>query len=141
VLDSSPHHPSAEAANANRAADIQTLRQSLEAVARQHFAGLSGGRLAIRLVPCPSLCPDAFTVLNSLSPLFVSGAGSETAVSGGDESATSGGGASGMPSAWPPLGCLPLFAASSPEYADAVTRTVLAANRVYTDFLKVMLID
>ena len=141
MLDSSPHHPSAEAANANRAADIQTLRQSLEAVARQHFAGLSGGRLAIRLVPCPSLCPDAFTVLNSLSPLFVSGAGSETAVSGGDESATSGGGASGMPSAWPPLGCLPLFAASSPEYADAVTRTVLAANRVYTDFLKVMLID
>ena len=72
---------------------------------------------------------------------FVSGgggAGTESEAVGGDDGSTmGGGGASGMPTAWPPLGCLPLFAASSPEYADAVTRTVLAANRVYADFLKV----
>ena len=37
---------------------------------------------------------------------------------------------------WPPLGCLPLFAASSLEYADTVTRTILAANVAYSDFLK-----
>ena len=110
VLDVSPEL-------ANKAADVATLRSNLEAVSRQHFAGL--GRLAVRLVSCPTLCPDAITVLNSLS------FSEETAEPSSSPS-----------SSWPPLGCLPLFAASSPEYADTVSRAVVAANQAYAEFLK-----
>ena len=119
----------------NRLADVATLRQSLENVARQHFAGLSGGRLAVRLVPCPSLCPDALTVLNSLSP------SPSDASPGGGGGGGGGGGVGSTSINWPPLGCLPLFAASSSEYNDNVTRTVLAANRVYAQFLKVIFLS
>ncbi len=40
------------------------------------------------------------------------------------------------PGGWPPLGCLPLFAAASPEYADGVQRLIQAANQVYADFAR-----
>ena len=101
---------------------------------------------------CPSLCPDANAVLTSLSPFEQetdqvpndpavassqnqqqqqqqqSGAGVEV----GSNSAA----ATGVSSSWPPLGCLPLFAASSPDYTDAVHRCVLAANQTYAEFIK-----
>nr|CAG4636761.1 EOG090X00NX [Ceriodaphnia reticulata] len=105
---------------ANKAADMATFRSNLEAVSRQHFPGLCSARLAVRLVSCPTLCPDAITVLNSLSNSSSAAAASPPSLA----------------AAWPPLGCLPLFAASSPEYADTVTRTILAANQAYTEFLK-----
>lgn len=53
---------------AAKQADLVTLRASLDAVSRQHFPGLSNGRLAVRLVACPSLCSDAIAVLNSIWP-------------------------------------------------------------------------
>ena len=138
--------------SSTKLADLSCFRNSLEAVSRQHFATLSSGRLAVRLVSCPSLCPDANAVLTSLSPFEQetdqvpndpavassqnqqqqqqqqSGAGVEV----GSNSAA----ATGVSSSWPPLGCLPLFAASSPDYTDAVHRCVLAANQTYAEFIK-----
>lgn len=91
------------------------------------------------MVQCPPLCSDAITVLNSLSPF------DQTAESGGpsfasDSASTtnaSTAAATGVAAAWPPLGCLPLFLATSPDYAEAVSRTIQAANQVYAEFLKV----
>ncbi|XP_046450431.1 protein retinal degeneration B-like isoform X2 [Daphnia pulex] len=140
---------------ANKAADLATFRSNLEAVIRQHFPSLCSGRLAVRLVSCPTLCPDAITVLNSLScsssalvdpvaspPPPTSADSSHPATSdssAGDPVAPPPPATSAAPAAtacWPPLGCLPLFAASSPEYADTVTRTIVAANLAYSEFLK-----
>lgn len=132
----------------NKAADLATFRSNLEAVSRQHFPGLCSGRLAVRLVSCPTLCPDAITVLNSLSSCESATSASASvaedsagswATAGSAGSTSTGNSASSsscMSSAWPPLGCLPLFAASSPEYADTVARTILAANQAYAEFLK-----
>ena len=119
--------------------DVSCFRNSLEAVSRQHFASLSAGRLATRLVSVPSLCPDAIAVLDSLSPF------EQEDETGNDQSATETSGnsrgnlaaATGVSSSWPPLGCLPLFAASSPDYVDVVNRSVLAANHAYAEFIKV----
>jgi hypothetical protein len=128
---------------ANKAADLATFRSNLEAVSRQHFPGLCSGRLAVRLVSCPTLCPDAITVLNSLSSLDQaadqaadpsSSAGAGPSSNSNSSSSTAAG--PSFTAAWPPLGCLPLFAASSPEYADTVTRAILAANQAYAEFLK-----
>ncbi|XP_045032292.1 protein retinal degeneration B isoform X2 [Daphnia magna] len=139
---------------ANKAADLATFRSNLEAVIRQHFPSLCSGRLAVRLVSCPTLCPDAITVLNSLScssSSMLEQGGSSAVPPPPDAShpmmATSDSTAadpsvpvSSVPasatSCWPPLGCLPLFAASSPEYADTVNRTIMAANLAYSEFLK-----
>ena len=112
MIDSAAPEP------ANKSADVATFQGTVESVARQHFPALSSGRVAVRLVSCPSLCPDAITVLNSLSP---------------DQSDQDSGPVS---STWPPMGCLPLFAATSPEYSDAVARTVTAANQVYSEFIR-----
>lgn len=122
---------------ANKAADVATFRTNLEAVSRQHFPGLCSGRLAVRLVSCPTLCPDAITVLNSLSnTLDQADQATDPAAATAGSSSNSSSASAGISSAWPPLGCLPLFAASSPEYADTVTRTILAANQAYAEFLK-----
>lgn len=120
-------------------ADLGCFRNSLEAVSRQHFASLSAGRLAIRLVSVPSLCPDAIAVLDSLSPFEQEdqGGNDRPAVESGRSSGGNLAAATGVSSSWPPLGCLPLFAASSPDYVDAVNRSVLAANQAYAEFLKV----
>nr|CAG4646797.1 EOG090X00NX [Megafenestra aurita] len=129
---------------ANKAADLATFRSNLEAVSRQHFPGLCSGRLAVRLVSCPTLCPDAITVLNSLSCSSSSSLDNhcnsshpvDTLESTLSSSSSSAGHPAATSTAWPPLGCLPLFAASSPEYAETVTRTILAANQAYAEFLK-----
>nr|CAG4638237.1 EOG090X00NX [Cyclestheria hislopi] len=115
---------------ANKLADLSTLRSNIETVSRQHFPSLSSGRLALRLVPCPSLCADAITVLSSLSPTDRLDVPRNVASSANPPvTATS-------ISSWPPLGCLPLFAASSPEYTESVLRAVQTANQCYFDFLK-----
>jgi hypothetical protein len=136
----------------NKTADLATFRSNLEAVIRQHFPSLCSGRLAVRLVSCPTLCPDAITVLNSLScsssslvdPVVSSPPDSSHLMATSDSSAgdpvvPTASANTSVPAAtacWPPLGCLPLFAASSIEYADTVTRTIVAANLAYSEFLK-----
>jgi len=121
-----------------KVADLSCFRNSLEAVSRQHFASLSAGRLAIRLVSVPSLCPDAIAVLDSLSPFEQEdqAADDRPATETGRSSGGNLAAATGVSSSWPPLGCLPLFAASSPDYVDVVNRSVLAANQAYAEFIK-----
>jgi len=102
-------------------------------VIRQHFPNV---RLSVRLVQCPALCPDAITVLNSLSPFDQTSEPSSTDPAAPPVSSTSA--ATGVAAAWPPLGCLPLFLATSPDYAEGVARTIQAANQAYAEFLKVI---
>nr|CAG4640614.1 EOG090X00NX [Eulimnadia texana] len=106
---------------AARLGDFATLRTSLDAVSRQHYTPLAGS-LALRLVPCPPLCADALAVLSSLCP---GGNGDDSPVSGISTSP-----------AWPPLGCLPLLAATAPDYAETVNRVIQSANQVYAEFIK-----
>ena len=122
-------------------ADLLTFRNSLDAVSRQHFPTLSAGKLAIRLIPCPSLCSDAVTVLNSLSPadpVDMTISSDATTAAANSTNAAASNPPAGYSIVWPPVGCLPLFASSSPEYSDAVAKVVQAANQVYSEFTKVV---
>ncbi|CAN7988007.1 unnamed protein product, partial [Ixodes pacificus] len=103
--------------------DLSTFRASLEGAVRQHYPAMLG-RLALRLVPCPAPCAEALAVLSNLSPYSFQA--SPCALDGStfrhQDSI--------------PLGALPLFGVSSPEYPELVAKTVCAANQVYHDFLK-----
>ena len=118
---------------AAKSADLVNFRSSLEAVSRQHFPSLSSGRLGLRLVSCPSLCSDAITVLNSISPVEIPLESPPPSANSSTEEAS---GQGVVINNWPPLGCLPLFAASSPEYSDSVTRLIQLANQTYAEFIK-----
>ncbi|CAN7986854.1 unnamed protein product [Ixodes hexagonus] len=106
-----------------KGADLATFRGALEGAVRQHYPSMLG-RLALRLVPCPAPCADALAVLSNLSPYSFQA--SPCALDGStfrhQDSI--------------PLGALPLFGVSSPEYPELVAKTVCAANQVYHDFLK-----
>lgn len=117
VLDSGAEGPTP------KTADLATFRAALDSAIRQHYPTMLG-RVALRLVSCPAPCAEALAVLSNLSPYSFQA--SPSAVDGGafrhQDSI--------------PLGALPLFAVSSPEYPDLVSRTVCAANQAYHDFLK-----
>lgn len=106
-----------------KAADLQTFRAAVDSAVRQHYPTMLG-RVAMRLVTCPAPCAEALAVLSNLSPYSFQA--SPSAIDGGafrhQDSI--------------PLGALPLFAVSSPEFPDHVSRTVCAANQVYHEFLK-----
>ncbi|XP_077510222.1 retinal degeneration B isoform X1 [Amblyomma americanum] len=117
VLDSGAEGPTP------KTADLATFRAALDSAIRQHYPTMLG-RVALRLVSCPAPCAEALAVLSNLSPYSFQA--SPSAVDGGafrhQDSI--------------PLGALPLFAVSSPEYPDLVSRTVCTANQAYHDFLK-----
>ncbi|KAH7956454.1 hypothetical protein HPB52_009918 [Rhipicephalus sanguineus] len=117
VLDSGAEGPTP------KTADLATFRAAMDSAIRQHYPTMLG-RVALRLVSCPAPCAEALAVLSNLSPYSFQA--SPSAVDGGafrhQDSI--------------PLGALPLFAVSSPDYPDLVSRTVCAANQAYHDFLK-----
>lgn len=76
------------------------------------------GHLAIRLVPCPPICADAFALVSNLSPY------------GHDEGCLS------SSQDHIPLAALPLLATSSPQYQEAVATVIQRANLAYGDFIK-----
>ncbi|XP_064461362.1 protein retinal degeneration B-like isoform X2 [Ornithodoros turicata] len=119
VLDSG----AAEATTGSKAADLATFTSAMESAVRQHYPSMAG-RIALRLVPCPAPCSEALAVLSNLSPYSFQA--SPSAVDGStfrhQDSI--------------PLGALPLFAISSPEYPDHISRMVSSANQAYHDFLK-----
>lgn len=106
---------------ASKKSDITTFRGAFESVIRQHYPSMIG-RISICLVFCPSICSEALAVLSNLSPYSFQA--SPSAVDGVHSTYDS-----------IPLGALLLFAISSPEYQENVSRVISATNQVYNDFL------
>ncbi|XP_041079537.1 membrane-associated phosphatidylinositol transfer protein 2 isoform X11 [Polyodon spathula] len=97
--------------------DVNTIASAFETVMRVHYPAALG-HLAIRLVPCPAICADAFSLMSNLSPYSYD----EGCLSNSQDHI--------------PLAALPLLATSSPQYQEAVATVILRANQVYSDFLK-----
>ncbi|KAM7392431.1 hypothetical protein PAMA_007515 [Pampus argenteus] len=101
----------------NKQGDVNTLSGAFETVMRVHYPAALG-RLAIRMVPCPAVCVDAFSLVSNLSPYSYD----EGCLSSSQDHI--------------PLAALPLLATSAPQYQDAVATVILRANQVYSDFIK-----
>ncbi|XP_022246959.1 protein retinal degeneration B-like isoform X2 [Limulus polyphemus] len=106
----------------SKKSDISTFRSTLDSLVYQHYPMLVN-RIAIRLVSCPAVCSEALAVLSSLSPYSFQS--SPSAIDGISHTYDA-----------IPLGCMPLFAISCPEYQVCISRTVTAANQTYHEFLK-----
>lgn len=89
-------------------------------VMRQHYPSLVG-HLVIKLVCCPAVCTDALGILSSLSPYSFDTSPSSVDIPNMTDV---------------PIGAIPLLATCTPEFQDAVNRTVASANIVYAEFLK-----
>ncbi|KAG1678718.1 Protein retinal degeneration B [Nymphon striatum] len=108
----------------SKKSDITTFKGSFESVVRQHYPTLVG-HVTIRLVPCPSIFAEALAVLSSLSPYSFDSSHSPTTLDSGHQVTNS-----------VPLGALPLFAVSAPDYQEQVSRLIMSTNQVYHEFLK-----
>ncbi|XP_076019650.1 membrane-associated phosphatidylinositol transfer protein 2 isoform X1 [Genypterus blacodes] len=97
--------------------DVNTLSGAFETVMRVHYP-TALGRIAIRIVPCPAVCVDAFSLVSNLSPYSYD----ESCLSSSQDHI--------------PLAALPLLATSAPQYQDAVASVILRANQVYGDFIR-----
>ncbi|XP_062869720.1 membrane-associated phosphatidylinositol transfer protein 2 isoform X3 [Trichomycterus rosablanca] len=98
-------------------ADVNTISSVFETVMRVHYPAALG-RIAIRLVPCPAVCVEAFSLVSNLSPYSYD----EGCLSNSQDHI--------------PLAALPLLATSAPQYQDAVAAVIIRANQVYGDFMK-----
>uniref|UniRef100_A0A8K9WP80 Phosphatidylinositol transfer protein membrane associated 2 n=1 Tax=Oncorhynchus mykiss TaxID=8022 RepID=A0A8K9WP80_ONCMY len=101
----------------SKQADVNTLSGAFEAVMRVHYPAALG-RIAIRMVPCPAVCADAFSQVSNLSPYSFD----EGCLSNSQDHI--------------PLAALPLLATSAPQYQDAVATVIQRANQVYGDFIR-----
>ncbi|XP_062290241.1 membrane-associated phosphatidylinositol transfer protein 2-like [Scomber scombrus] len=101
----------------NKQGDVNTLSGAFETVMRVHYP-TALGRLAVRMVPCPAVCVDAFSLVSNLSPYSYD----ESCLSSSQDHI--------------PLAALPLLATSAPQYQDAVATVILRANQVYSDFIR-----
>nr|XP_057926094.1 membrane-associated phosphatidylinositol transfer protein 2-like isoform X3 [Doryrhamphus excisus] len=103
--------------HSGKQADVNTISTAFETVMRVHYPAALG-RLAIRLVPCPAICAEAFSLVSNLSPYSYD----EGCLSSIQDHI--------------PLAALPLLATSSPQYQDAVATVIVRANQVFADFIK-----
>ncbi|KAM4578893.1 membrane-associated phosphatidylinositol transfer protein 2-like isoform 6-T6 [Fundulus diaphanus] len=101
----------------SKQADVNTISTAFETVMRVHYPAALG-HIAIRLVPCPAICAEAFSLVSNLSPYSYD----EGCLSSSQDHI--------------PLAALPLLATSSPQYQDAVATVIVRANQVYADFIK-----
>uniref|UniRef100_A0A3Q0QVE2 Phosphatidylinositol transfer protein membrane associated 2 n=1 Tax=Amphilophus citrinellus TaxID=61819 RepID=A0A3Q0QVE2_AMPCI len=101
----------------SKQADVNTISTAFDTVMRVHYPAALG-RIAIRLVPCPAICAEAFSLVSNLSPYSYD----EGCLSNSQDHI--------------PLAALPLLATSSPQYQDAVATVIFRANQVYADFIK-----
>ncbi|XP_037533514.1 membrane-associated phosphatidylinositol transfer protein 3 [Nematolebias whitei] len=111
ILDTAGGDPS------TKAGDVATLASVLEKVTRAHFQAVSE-HVMIKLVPCPAVCADAFSLVSNLNPYSYD----ESCVSSSVDHL--------------PLAALPLLAIVSPRYQDAVATVINRANQVYHNFLQ-----
>ncbi|KAM9858821.1 membrane-associated phosphatidylinositol transfer protein 2-like [Aulostomus maculatus] len=101
----------------SKQADVNTISTAFDTVMRVHYPAALG-RIAIRLVPCPAICAEAFSLVSNLSPYSYD----EGCLSSSQDHI--------------PLAALPLLATSAPQYQEAVATVIVRANQVYTDFIK-----
>ncbi|XP_061460783.1 membrane-associated phosphatidylinositol transfer protein 3 isoform X2 [Rhineura floridana] len=111
ILDTGGAEPS------SKMGDINTFASVFEKVTRAHFPAALGHTL-IRLVPCPAVCSEAFSLMANLNPYSYD----ETSLSSSEDHI--------------PLAALPLLAISSPQYQDAVAMVISRANQVYNEFIR-----
>ncbi|XP_051971903.1 membrane-associated phosphatidylinositol transfer protein 2-like isoform X3 [Xyrauchen texanus] len=97
--------------------DVNTISTAFDAVMRVHYPNALS-RIAIRMVPCPAVCVEAFSLVSNLSPYSYD----EGCLSNSQDHI--------------PLAALPLLATSAPQYQDAVATVIVRANQVYGDFIK-----
>ncbi|XP_023198773.1 membrane-associated phosphatidylinositol transfer protein 2 isoform X4 [Xiphophorus maculatus] len=101
----------------SKQADVNTISTAFDTVMRVHYPAALG-RIAIRLVPCPAICAEAFSLVSNLSPYSYD----EGYLSSSQDHI--------------PLAALPLLATSSPQYQDALATVIVRANQVYSEFIK-----
>uniref|UniRef100_A0A8C5CH62 Phosphatidylinositol transfer protein membrane associated 2 n=1 Tax=Gadus morhua TaxID=8049 RepID=A0A8C5CH62_GADMO len=111
ILDSGSGDPN------SKQGDVNTLGGAFETVMRVHYPSALG-HIAIRVVPCPAVCSEAFSLVSNLSPYSYD----EGCLSNSQDHI--------------PLAALPLLATSAPQYQDAVATVIIRANQVYADFMK-----
>ncbi|XP_047416210.1 membrane-associated phosphatidylinositol transfer protein 2 isoform X2 [Sciurus carolinensis] len=111
ILDTGTGDPSSKQGDANTIANV------FDTVMRVHYPSALG-HLAIRLVPCPPVCADAFALVSNLSPY----SHDEGYLSSSQDHI--------------PLAALPLLATSSPQYQEAIATVIQRANLAYGDFIK-----
>lgn len=102
---------------AAKKSDVTTFRGAFESVMRQHYPTLVS-HISIKLVSCPSICTEGLGILSSLSPYSF-----DVSPSCVD-----------MPQVTHdsiPIGAIPLLASSTPDYQEAVSRTINSANNAY----------
>ncbi|CAG0888834.1 unnamed protein product [Darwinula stevensoni] len=121
--EDSPRIQDANQELSTKTSDVVTFRGAFESVVRQYYPSLLG-RVAHRLVPCPPICAEALAVFTSLSPYSF------------DAYPSQGDGGFPVTHDSVPIGAIPLFAITSPDYWDSVSKTITLANQVYQDFLK-----
>ncbi|KAL7831896.1 hypothetical protein AOLI_G00294440, partial [Acnodon oligacanthus] len=100
-----------------KAADVSTLSSVLEKVAQAHFQAATQ-HVLIKVVPCPAVCAEAFSLVSNLNPYSYD----ESCVSSSVDHL--------------PLAALPLLAIAAPHYQDAVATVIARANQVYHSFLQ-----
>uniref|UniRef100_A0A3Q1GM59 Phosphatidylinositol transfer protein membrane associated 2 n=1 Tax=Acanthochromis polyacanthus TaxID=80966 RepID=A0A3Q1GM59_9TELE len=101
----------------SKQADVNTISTAFDTVMRVHYPAALG-RIAIRLVPCPAICAEAFSLVSNLNPYSYD----EGCLSSSQDHI--------------PLAALPLLATSAPQYQEAVATVIVRANQVYADFIK-----
>uniref|UniRef100_A0A7N6AA41 DDHD domain-containing protein n=1 Tax=Anabas testudineus TaxID=64144 RepID=A0A7N6AA41_ANATE len=101
----------------SKQADVNTISTAFDTVMRVHYPAALG-RIAIRLVPCPAICAEAFSLVSKLSPYSYD----EGCLSSSQDHI--------------PLAALPLLATSAPQYQEAVATVIVRANQVFADFIK-----
>ncbi|XP_038159336.1 membrane-associated phosphatidylinositol transfer protein 3 isoform X1 [Cyprinodon tularosa] len=111
ILDTAGGDPS------TKAGDVATLASVLEKVTHAHFQAAEE-HVMIKLVPCPAVCAEAFSLVSNLNPYSYD----ESCVSSSVDHL--------------PLAALPLLAIVSPRYQDAVATVIDRANQVYRSFLQ-----
>ncbi|NXD25395.1 PITM2 protein, partial [Spelaeornis formosus] len=97
--------------------DVNTITTMFDTVMRVHYPAALG-HIAIKLVPCPAICSEAFSLVSSLSPYSYD----EGCLSNSQDHI--------------PLAALPLLATSSPQYQEAVATVIVRANQAYSEFIK-----
>ncbi|XP_023246187.1 protein retinal degeneration B [Copidosoma floridanum] len=102
--------------------DITTFKGAFESVIRQHYPTMIG-HIAIKFVSCPSICTEGLGILSSLSPYSF-----DVSPSCMD--------APQITHDTIPIGAIPMFATSTPDYQESVTRVVNGANQVYQEFVR-----
>ncbi|KAA0702049.1 Membrane-associated phosphatidylinositol transfer protein 3 [Triplophysa tibetana] len=111
ILDPAGGDPSA------KAADVNTLSSVLDKVSEAHYQA-AAQHVVIKLVPCPAVCAEAFSLVSNLNPYSYD----ESCVSSSVDHL--------------PLAALPLLAIASPHYQDAVATVIARTNQVYHSFLQ-----